>query len=109
MTILTKRLLNGKPVLLNLSASDGTTQPSAVQSFSLTNQGASSSLGLFKRGVWFKKGEIPAGSIPTLSGGTGQLFATRAWNDGSLKTARLLLRDTTFAVGASRTYTIASA
>ena len=126
MTILTNRRLNGRPYLLALSSAAASTDDTGVatgmpgvggddtnsgssslsQAFSINNWGSASSLGNFKRGVWFKRGDVPAGKSPVVSGGSAQLYAPIYWRDGSLKTARLLMRDTTIASGTSRSYTI---
>ena len=135
MAILLNRRLNGRPYLLTfptttaptstddlafvlgspgLSSAGGSsgsnTTPSArSQLFSLTNWGSATSLAIHKRGVWFKKGDVPAGSMPALSGGTAQLYAPIYWKDGSLKTARLLLRDTALPAGTSRSFEVTTA
>ncbi|MDT7951710.1 MAG: hypothetical protein RQ966_09415 [Acetobacteraceae bacterium] len=75
----------------------------------MTNWGSATSLGLHKRGVWFKKADVPAGSIPTLTSGTTQFYGLRFWKDGSLKYARLLLRDAALSAGATRAYSMAAA
>ena len=128
MTILRNRRLNGRPYLLSLpamsssSTSDdmgvatgmlGMTGGSAAassmsQAFMLTNWGADASVSAHKRGVWFKKSDVPAGNLPIVSSGTAQFYAPIYWKDGSLKTARLLLRDDALAAGASRTYTMSA-
>ena len=79
------------------------------QPFSLTNWGSGVSLGTHKRGVWFKKGDVAAGTTPVLSSGTAQFYGLRYWSDGSLKTARLLLRDTALAASATRSYSMTAA
>ena len=131
MTILRNRRLNGRPYLLNLptpsssggddlgflmgtpglgSTGGGASSPSSMsQAFTLTNWGSASSLGAHKRGVWFKRGDVPAGQIPALSSGTAQLYGLRYWKDGSLKYARLLLRDASLAAAATKSYTMTSA
>lgn len=86
-------------------------QPSGPmsQAFSLTNWGSAASLGVHKRGVWFRKGDVPAGSVPALSSGTAQFYGLTRWKDGSLKTARMLLRDAGLVAGATRSYTMTAA
>lgn len=75
------------------------------QVFAVSNWGSVTSPGVFKRGTWFKKGDVPAGSIPVLSGGDAQFYGLDYWKDGSLQIARLLTRDAPIAAGASRSYT----
>ncbi len=108
MTALLNRQLNGRPYLLNTTAVVTPPAPSGPmsQAFTLTNWGSASSLGVHKRGVWFKKGDVPTGSIPALSSGTMQLYGIGRWSDGSLKRARLMLRDAGLIAGASRSYTM---
>lgn len=79
------------------------------QPFTLTNWGSSLSLGICKRGTWFKKGDITASQIPALSSGTVQFYGLRYWKDGSLKYSRMLLRDAGLVAGAARSYTMTSA
>ena len=109
MTILQKRQLNGRPVLLNFGSTNtgGSFPPS--QTFSVQNWAASASTGFHKRGLWWKRGDIPAGSVPALSSGAAQFYGLRFWSDGSLKTAKLLLRDAAFAQGESRSYALTGA
>ena len=78
------------------------------QSFTLTNWGSAASLGVYKRGTWFKKGDVPASQIPAVSSGAVQFYGLRYWKDGSLKYARMLLRDAGLNAGATRSYTMTS-
>lgn len=88
-------------------SSGSTTTPSAMsQAFTVTNWGSAASPGIYKRGVWFKRGDVPAGTGPALSSGTAQFYGLSFWKDGSLKRARMLTRDTTLAAGASRSYAL---
>lgn len=128
-TVLSGRRLNGKLWQLNPGASGsgsgstggtggtggtGTTTPPVTtppsgpmsQSFTLANWGSATSAVLYRRGVWFKKGDVPAGQVPQISGGTMQLYAISRWSDGSMKRARMLLSDASLAAGATRTYTM---
>lgn len=80
--------------------------------FNVTNFATqTSSTAVMRRGVWFRDGDVPAGSYPTLSGAAGQFYAFTRWPSGALKQARLLMRDDTgvFAALEHRAYTLASA
>ncbi|MGI4798257.1 MAG: hypothetical protein ACRYG8_30280 [Janthinobacterium lividum] len=79
------------------------------QPFALVNWGSTTSLGAHKRGLWFKKGDVAPGTTPVLSNGTAQFYGLRFWSDGSLKTARLLLRDAALTSAATRSYSITAA
>ncbi len=110
MTILLNRRLNGRPFLINpASGSAGNSGTTVSQAFSIQNFAASVSPGFHKCGVWFKKGDVPSGSIPQLGSGSAQFYAVRTWSDGSLKLARMLLRDTAWAASESRSYTMRAA
>lgn len=120
MKVLRGRLINGRPYLLRTTtiSTAGTSAPPATstpaigamsQAFTVTNWGTATSPGLFKRGVWFRKGDVPAGSMPVLSAGSAQFYGLSYWKDGSLKLARLLVRDADFAARTSRDYTLTSA
>ena len=130
MTILINRRLNGRPYLLTLPSASSSTDDTGVatgtlgmtgggasnggkapmsQTFSLSNWADSPSLGNYKRGVWFKRGDVPANYAPVISAGVAQFYAPIYWKDGSLKTARLLLRDASLASSTSRNYTVTAA
>jgi len=115
MTILFKRTLNGRPYLLGTAATPTPTPtptqtPTAMsQAFTVQNFAAAASPGFQKRGVWFKKGDVPAGQIPAISAGAAQYYALCRWSDGSLKYARKLCRYGSFAASESRSYTLTAA
>jgi len=79
------------------------------RAFTAQNFAASTSPGFQKRGVWFKKGDVPVGQMPTVSAGTAQFYGLIRWSDGSLKYARKLCRYGSFAASESRSYTLAAA
>ncbi|MDP9096128.1 MAG: hypothetical protein M3N26_06185, partial [Pseudomonadota bacterium] len=107
MTVLLNRRFNGLPYLINAgNPPPATPGPSATQPFTIQNFAATSSAGFHRRGVWFKKGDIPSGAIPKLGSGSAQFYGIRTWSDGSLKVARMLLRDTAWAASESRSYTM---
>lgn len=97
-------------ISVSVASAQTTTPPVSTgpmsQTFAVSNWGSVSSLGVIKRGVWFKKGDVPAGSIPALSSGAVQFYGLSRWKDGSLKTARLLLRDAGLTAGSNRSYTM---
>lgn len=101
--------LNGQPQFLNPGGSSGSGGPATSKSLTVQNWGSSSSPGFHKGGMYYAKGEMPAGKIPSISAGTMQIYGLRYWSDGSLKYARRLLRDTAYAASESRTYTITEA
>lgn len=92
-------------------ASAQSTTPSGPmsQSFTVPNWGTAPSAGLLKRGVWFSKGDVPAGSVPVSANGAIQFYGLRHYSDGSLQLARALIRDSDLAAGASHVYTLTTA
>ena len=77
------------------------------QLFNVSNWGSSASSVIHKRGVWFKKGDVPLGSIPAISSGSAQFYGLSRWkSDGSLKLARMWMRDADLLAGANRDYTL---
>jgi hypothetical protein len=81
----------------------------SLPTFAVQNWGAASSQGLVRVGMPFKKGDMPAGSIPALSNGaTVQVDARSTWIDGSLKYGVAHIRDTAFAAGEARTYQLSA-
>lgn len=122
-------LLGGKAILLGSTAvsggtggdtgvvigvpgaggSGGSTTPtptgSMSQAFTLTNWGGATTLVNHKGGVWFKKGDVPAGSSPATAGVSAQFYGVTRWKDGSMRSARRLLRDVSLAPAAARSYT----
>ncbi len=101
-----RRGLNGRAQGYTPPSAAPAPQPGAAQTFTAQNWSSSASPGFQKRGVWFKKGDCPAGMIPTLDIGAAQFYALRRWSDGSLKTARMLARYPGFAGSESRTATL---
>jgi hypothetical protein len=59
--------------------------PAPVQSFTLTSP--NTGVAPFDIGLGFKDGDIPSGTVPSLSISPSQCVVTRAWNDGSAKLA----------------------
>lgn len=105
-SVLLGRRLGGKAYLLATTAVSSGGGGTASVSFTRTNYGSSTSPGFKRRGVWFAKGEVPAGSIPTISGIASQFYRPRFWLDGSLQSAVMVTRDGSYAPSETRSYTI---
>lgn len=93
------------------SLPDGPPVPEGlVTTFDLTNWSASPTSVLFRGGMPFKKGDVPAGvGLEILRGGVpvpAQFDERATWADGSLKFTVCHMRDTELAGSATRTYEI---
>lgn len=81
-----------------------------ITTFDITNWSASPTPVLFRGGMPFKKGDVPAGSgLEILRGGVpvaAQFDERSTWSDGSLKFAVCHMRDTELAGSATRTYEV---
>lgn len=103
----TNTATNGQgPFSISVTAHTG-----QVTSFNLVNSVAAASKCRYRRALWFKKGDVPTGSIPVIGGGvtpTYQFDERNFWSDGSLKLCVLSMIDTDFTGGINetRTYTI---
>lgn len=109
------------PPVLNYPGTPGTTlrgglpDPSVggiIATFSLENWGTvSSTRTLFRGGMPFKKGDVPAGSVPEIcrAGGApivAQFDERSTWSDGSLKFAVCHMRDSDLAASGSQEYEV---
>jgi len=86
---------------------------SLVTTFALENWGASTSRTMFRGGMPFKKGDIPAGYVPQIRRQDGPIVAAQfdersTWSDGSLKFAVCHLRDDDLSASGTAVYDVYS-
>ena len=85
-------------------------RPPVVASFALQNWGGTDSAVLFRGGMPFAMGDIPAGTVPEIRRDgvavAAQFDERTTWSDGSLKFAVCHMRDTTLAASATHEYEI---
>lgn len=109
MTTIKNRRLNGRPQLYTAPSGGGGSSLST--NFAVQNWGSATSAPLLRAGMAFKQGDVPAGSVPVISGVSGAQFDQRTfWPDGSLKFTVAHIRDASnFSASESRSYTLTSA